>query len=40
VEVPITYVSRTYEEGKKITWVDGFRAVKTILNIRLFYRPR
>jgi glycosyltransferase involved in cell wall biosynthesis len=34
VEVPITYVSRTYDEGKKITWVDGFRAVATILKIR------
>ncbi len=34
-EVPITYVSRTYEEGKKITWVDWFYAVQTILSNRL-----
>lgn len=34
-EVPITYVSRTYEEGKKITWVDWFYAVETILKNRI-----
>lgn len=33
-EVPITYVSRTYEEGKKITWKDGFHALKTIVSLR------
>jgi len=33
-EVPITYVSRTYAEGKKITWKDGVRALKTILVLR------
>lgn len=26
-EVPIDYYGRTYEEGKKITWRDGFRAL-------------
>lgn len=26
-EVPINYFGRTYEEGKKIGWKDGFRAV-------------
>jgi glycosyltransferase involved in cell wall biosynthesis len=26
-EVPISYSGRTYEEGKKITWRDGFRAI-------------
>jgi hypothetical protein len=25
-EVPISYHGRTYEEGKKITWKDGFAA--------------
>jgi glycosyltransferase involved in cell wall biosynthesis len=25
-EIPITYTGRGYEEGKKITWVDGVRA--------------
>lgn len=34
-EVPITYVSRTYEEGKKITWIDWFYAVETILKNRI-----
>lgn len=34
VEVPITYVGRTYAEGKKITWVDGLKALNTILSIR------
>jgi glycosyltransferase involved in cell wall biosynthesis len=26
-EIPITYTGRGYEEGKKITWVDGMRAL-------------
>jgi glycosyltransferase involved in cell wall biosynthesis len=26
-EVPISYYGRTYEEGKKITWKDGFAAL-------------
>ena len=26
-EVPISYHGRTYEEGKKIGWKDGFRAI-------------
>jgi glycosyltransferase involved in cell wall biosynthesis len=26
-EVPVAYYGRTYAEGKKITWRDGFRAV-------------
>jgi glycosyltransferase involved in cell wall biosynthesis/phospholipid N-methyltransferase len=30
-EVPISYDGRTYLEGKKITWKDGFRALKVIL---------
>ncbi len=33
-EVPISYYGRTYEEGKKITWRDGFRAVATLLRFR------
>lgn len=36
MEVPISYVSRTFEEGKKITWRDGFKALATITRIRLF----
>ena len=34
-EVPITYVGRTYAEGKKITWIDWFLAVQTILKHRV-----
>ena len=30
-EVPISYRGRTYEEGKKITWRDGFKTIFTIL---------
>jgi glycosyltransferase involved in cell wall biosynthesis len=30
-EVPITYAGRTYEEGKKITWKDGFMALWCII---------
>ena len=30
-EVPVSYSGRTYEEGKKITWWDGLKAVFTVL---------
>ncbi|MFN7134320.1 MAG: glycosyltransferase family 2 protein [Myxococcales bacterium] len=30
-EVPISYRGRTYEEGKKIGWKDGFRAIYAIV---------
>jgi glycosyltransferase involved in cell wall biosynthesis len=30
-EVPIRYAGRTYQEGKKISWRDGIRAVTAIL---------
>ena len=30
-EVPISYSGRTYDEGKKINWRDGFRALAAIL---------
>jgi glycosyltransferase involved in cell wall biosynthesis len=33
-EVPITYVGREYEEGKKITWRDGIGALWTLLKYR------
>ncbi|HZI03423.1 MAG TPA: glycosyltransferase family 2 protein, partial [Archangium sp.] len=29
-EVPISYHGRTYEEGKKIGWKDGVRALYVI----------
>lgn len=35
-EVPISYSGRTYEEGKKIGWVDGLSAIFTILWFRFF----
>jgi len=34
-EVPITYAGRTYEEGKKITWKDGFQALWCIVRYSL-----
>jgi glycosyltransferase involved in cell wall biosynthesis len=33
-EVPITYDGRGYEEGKKITWRDGFTALWILLKYR------
>lgn len=33
-EVPISYYGRTYAEGKKITWRDGFKAVSALLRFR------
>jgi len=33
-EVPISYAGRTYEEGKKITWKDGFQALWCIIRFR------
>ena len=33
-EVSISYYGRTYEEGKKIGWKDGFRALWCILKYR------
>lgn len=35
-EVGISYSGRTYREGKKITWKDGFRALGTIIYFRFF----
>ena len=35
-ELPITYSGRTYAEGKKITWRDGFAALIHILRFNLF----
>jgi len=33
-ERPITYAGRTYDQGKKITWRDGFRALWCIVRYR------
>lgn len=37
-EVGISYYGRTYAEGKKINWRDGFRAIYCILKYNLFSR--
>ncbi len=34
-EVPISYYGRTYKEGKKITWKDGFAAFYFLLRYKL-----
>ena len=33
-EVPISYAGREFEEGKKITWRDGFAALWTLVKYR------
>jgi glycosyltransferase involved in cell wall biosynthesis len=35
-EVPISYYGRSYAEGKKITWRDGFGAVGALVRFRFF----
>ncbi len=37
-EVGISYYGRTFEEGKKINWKDGFRAIYCILKYNIFAR--
>lgn len=37
-EVGISYYGRTYEEGKKIGWKDGFRAIYCIIKYNWFSR--
>jgi glycosyltransferase involved in cell wall biosynthesis len=34
-ELPVAYYGRTYAEGKKITWRDGFKAVGVLVRIRV-----
>jgi glycosyltransferase involved in cell wall biosynthesis len=34
-EVPVNYKARTREEGKKLTWTDGLRAIQTLCIVRL-----
>jgi glycosyltransferase involved in cell wall biosynthesis len=33
-ELPISYYGRTYAEGKKITWRDGFKALWVLVRVR------
>ncbi len=35
-EVGISYYGRTYEEGKKISWKDGFRAIYCMIKYNIF----
>lgn len=35
-EVGVSYYGRTYEQGKKIGWRDGFDAIRAILKYNLF----
>lgn len=37
-EVGISYFGRTYEEGKKINWKDGFRSLYCIFKYNIFKR--
>jgi glycosyltransferase involved in cell wall biosynthesis len=34
-EVPISYYGRSYDEGKKITWRDGFKALWMLFRVRV-----
>jgi glycosyltransferase involved in cell wall biosynthesis len=38
-EVPIAYYGRTFDEGKKITWRDGFRALGVLVAARVRGTP-
>lgn len=38
-EVGISYDGRTYEEGKKVTWKDGVRAIWAIIRYNFFSNP-
>ena len=39
-EVPISYNGRTHEEGKKISFIDGFRALYAILLYNILYKKK
>ena len=34
-EVPISYTARSREEGKKLTWMDGLKAIWTLARLRV-----
>ncbi len=36
LEIPITYKSRSKEEGKKIKWTDGFKCFLAMINIAIY----
>jgi hypothetical protein len=35
-EVGISYYGRTYQDGKKINWRDGFKAIWCIIKYNIF----
>ena len=35
-EIPINYDGRTYDQGKKITAIDGLRAIRTLIKYKYF----
>ena len=37
-ELPIAYYGRSYDEGKKVTWRDGVRALDVLIRLRLARR--
>ncbi len=37
-EVGISYYGRRYEEGKKIHWIDGMKALYCVLKYNIFYK--
>ena len=37
-EVGVSYTGRTYEEGKKIKWIDGVKAIWEIIQFNLFHK--
>ena len=39
-EVPISYAGREIDEGKKISWRDGFPALWTLIRVRFLPRSR
>jgi glycosyltransferase involved in cell wall biosynthesis len=38
LEVPISYHPRTVQTGKKISWIDGYEAIYTLIRCRFFDR--
>jgi hypothetical protein len=36
LQVGVAYYGRSYEEGKKITWKDGVKAILTIIRFRFW----
>ena len=35
-EIPINYEGRTYDQGKKITAMDGLRALKALIKYKIY----